>query len=653
MSEKTNIILSDNIAGVNQILPHVNKWAWDLFIKATANNWTPNEVPMLKDIEQWKSKTVLSENEKLVIKRCMGFFAGSESLVGNNLLLNIFKYVTDPECYSEDTEILTNSGWKLFSDLNEFDNVAQFNDNNTVEFVKPLNITKHYTKDSLINFSDGNNRMDILVTKNHKMVLQRKGEIKLLDAQNVNHNSYDYYLRSGKIIGGHKRHVTPFEKFLIAYQADGSRPSPAHTGSRSGYLQAYFNLVKDRKKDRLKAILDESKLEYSVVNLKNRPEGYQRFYVNVKPDLLTKKFDWINLSDVSENWCIEFIEELCQWDGSTYGDRLKYDTTEKFNADVVQSLATLAGYGCTISVLHDKRKESYKDVYSLTILKKKNTISGQCVNKTEVPYEGYVYCVEVPSNKIIVRRNNKVLVCGNCRQYILRQANEEALHNWTVVYICDSLGLDIQEVYEAYNNVPSIKAKDDFLMQITTDLSRNDFTTSTLEGKKEFLRNLITYYIVCEGTFFFSGFAMLLSFGRQNKMPGISEQIQYTLRDESLHIQFGVQLINTIKNQFPDVWTEKFQLETIEHIKKAVELEVDYAHDVLPQGILGLNANMFVDYMQYIANRRLEALDLNFRYENKANPFGWLSESIDLQKQKNFFESRVTDYQTGVLRDDF
>ena len=248
--KKSEEIISDKVAVVNQILPHTNKWAWDLFIDGAANNWMPTEVSMAKDIEQWKGNT-LSNEEKLVVKRCLGFFAGSESLVANNLLLSIFKFVTDAEC----------------------------------------------------------------------------------------------------------------------------------------------------------------------------------------------------------------------------------------------------------------------------------------------------------------------------RQYILRQAYEESLHNLTVVYCCDSLSLDIDEVYQAYNSIPSIKAKDDFLMEISTDINRADFNINTIEGKREFLRNLITYYVVCEGIFFYSGFAMLLSFNRQNKLPGIGEQIQYTLRDESLHIKFGTTLINRIREDNPRIWTKSFELETMQHIQ--------------------------------------------------------------------------------------
>lgn len=337
METKSGKLLSKNITGVNRILPHKHKYAWDLFLKSCANNWMPTEISMQNDIKQWKSDEI-TDSEKLLVKRCLGFFAGSESLVGNNLLLSAFRFITDAEC----------------------------------------------------------------------------------------------------------------------------------------------------------------------------------------------------------------------------------------------------------------------------------------------------------------------------RQYILRQAFEESLHNLTVVYICDSLDLEIEEVFAAYENIPSIKAKDDFLMSITNDISGPDFTTDTKEGKQELLRNFLTYWIVCEGTFFFSGFAMLLALGRQNKLQGVSDQIKYTLRDESSHIAFGTYLINTLIEQNPSIWTKSIQQEFIEHIKKAVELEIAYAHDVLPSGILGLNAEMFVDYMHYIGNRRLEAINLDFRFPSDKNPFPWLSEVVDVQAMGNFFERRVREYQQGgSLDDDF
>jgi ribonucleoside-diphosphate reductase beta chain len=337
MDTKTGELLTKNIAGVNRILPHKHKYAWDLFLKSCANNWMPTEISMQNDIKQWKNNEI-TEDEKLLVKRCLGFFAGSESLVGNNLLLSAFRFITDAEC----------------------------------------------------------------------------------------------------------------------------------------------------------------------------------------------------------------------------------------------------------------------------------------------------------------------------RQYILRQAFEESLHNLTVVYICDSLDLDVEEVFAAYENIPSIKAKDDFLMSITDDISRQGFDPYSKSGKQEILRNFLTYWIVCEGTFFFSGFAMLLALGRQNKLQGVSDQIKYTLRDESSHIAFGTYLINTLIEQNPSIWTKAIQEEFTEHIKKAVELEIAYAHDVLPTGILGLNAEMFVDYMHYIGNRRLEAIGLEYRFPSDKNPFPWLGEVVDVQAMGNFFERRVREYQqSGSLEDDF
>ena len=335
MSNKTGQILGVDSAGVNQILPHKNLWAWTLYKQGKNNNWNPEEVPMTKDIQNWKSNTEITDDEKLLIRRCLGFFAGTESLVGNNLF-TLFKYITDPEC----------------------------------------------------------------------------------------------------------------------------------------------------------------------------------------------------------------------------------------------------------------------------------------------------------------------------RQFMARQMYEECLHNDTIVYICDSLDLEIADVYEAYETIPSIKAKDDFLMNITGHLNGLDVDTTTPEGVKEVIKASFMYWIVCEGTFFFSGFAMLLALSE--KIPGIAEQIQYTLRDESIHIKFGVSMLNKIREQHPDVWTSELDEELTGYLKEAVNLEIQYAKDVLPNGILGLNSEMFVDYMQFIANRRLESLGMTYRYESDTNPFPWLSEVIDLDKQKNFFESKVTEYQNaGALADDF
>jgi len=233
------------------------------------------------------------------------------------------------------------------------------------------------------------------------------------------------------------------------------------------------------------------------------------------------------------------------------------------------------------------------------------------------------------------------------RQYLLRQAFEEAIHTHTFHYIVESLALDEGEVFNMYNEVNSIHEKDAFEMQLTADIMKDGFSTETTEGAQKFLENLIGFYIIMEGIFFYSGFVMILSFHRQNKMTGIGEQFQYILRDETIHLNFGIDLINGIKQENPKIWTPEFQAHIIQLIDKAVDLEIKYAEDCLPRGILGLTAPMFREYVQFIANRRLERIGLEPQYKGVRNPFPWMSETIDLGKEKNFFETRVTEYQSS------
>lgn len=241
----------------------------------------------------------------------------------------------------------------------------------------------------------------------------------------------------------------------------------------------------------------------------------------------------------------------------------------------------------------------------------------------------------------------KYVTNPEARQYLLRQAFEEALHTHTFHYVVESLGLDEGEVFNMYNEIQAIRDKDLFEMKLTQNIVDPHFSTDTFEGKQQFLENLIGFYIIMEGIFFYSGFAMILSFHRQNKMTGIGEQFQYILRDETIHLNFGIDLINGIKEENPEIWTPEFQKHITDLIMEAVELEARYAEDCLPKGILGLNAPMFREYAKHIGDRRLERIGLKAQYGAK-NPFPWMSETIDLGKEKNFFETRVTEYQSAA-----
>ncbi len=233
------------------------------------------------------------------------------------------------------------------------------------------------------------------------------------------------------------------------------------------------------------------------------------------------------------------------------------------------------------------------------------------------------------------------------RQYLLRQAYEEAIHTDTFIYCCDTLGLDPDEIYNMYNTIPSIHEKDEYVVNLTKAVFDPTFSTEGTDNIRRFVHDLIGYYVIMEGIFFYAGFAMILALKRQNKMVGIGEQFEYIMRDESLHLAFGCDLINTIKSENPDIWTQDFKDEVVHLIREAVVLEQQYAVDACPQGLLGINAESFSSYVEYIADRRLERIGLPKQY-NVENPFPWMSQATDLSKEKNFFETRVTEYQTGA-----
>jgi ribonucleoside-diphosphate reductase beta chain len=234
-----------------------------------------------------------------------------------------------------------------------------------------------------------------------------------------------------------------------------------------------------------------------------------------------------------------------------------------------------------------------------------------------------------------------------CRQYLLRQAFEEAIHTHAYQYIVESLGLDEGEIFNMYHEVPSIRAKDEFLLPFIDVLTNPEFKTGTPDTDRQLLRSLIVFACIMEGLFFYVGFVQILALGRQNKMTGAAEQYQYILRDESMHLNFGVDVINQIKMENPHLWTAEFREEIRGLLQKGVELEYAYAEDTLPRGVLGLNASMFKEYLRFIANRRCQQIGVDVLYPGATNPFPWMAEMIDLKKEKNFFETRVTEYQTG------
>lgn len=255
----------------------------------------------------------------------------------------------------------------------------------------------------------------------------------------------------------------------------------------------------------------------------------------------------------------------------------------------------------------------------------------------------------IAANNIVLAMY-KHITSPEVRLYLLRQAYEEAIHTQAYQYIVESLGLDGTEIFNMYREVESIYAKDEFILSFNQGIFDPEFKTGTFENDQKFLENICVFSLILEGIFFYSSFAVMFGFQRQKKLVGSAEQIQYIMRDESNHMNFGIDLINTIRQEQPELWTKDFQDRIRSLVEKAVKLEYTFATDVFPKGIFGLNAEGFKQYIEHIADRRLQRVGLDPLY-GTANPFPWMSEAVDLAKEKNFFETRVTEYKVGGTLD--
>lgn len=251
----------------------------------------------------------------------------------------------------------------------------------------------------------------------------------------------------------------------------------------------------------------------------------------------------------------------------------------------------------------------------------------------------------IAANNIVIAMY-KHITSPECRMYLLRQSYEEAIHTHAYQYIVESLGLDEGEIFNMYREVDAIYNKASFVLSFNEGIFDDNFKTGTLEADQKFLENICVFSLIMEGIFFYSSFAVMFGFQRQNKMVGSAEQIQYIMRDESQHLNFGINLINTIKEEQPELWTPEFQQHIVDLVREAAELEYTFAAQVFPKGIFGMNADGFKQYIEHIADRRLSRVGLPEQFGSQ-NPFPWMSEAVDLNKEKNFFETRVTEYQVG------
>jgi ribonucleoside-diphosphate reductase beta chain len=238
------------------------------------------------------------------------------------------------------------------------------------------------------------------------------------------------------------------------------------------------------------------------------------------------------------------------------------------------------------------------------------------------------------------------LTAAELKHASLRQIAEESIHMDSLLHIIGSLNIELDEVTARFSDIPSVKAKNAFITRHMPELKMGIDLTQTV-NKQKFAKALFGITQVMEGTQFYALFAMILSLHRQNKMTGVGQMFQYTLRDESNHIALGRYILQELIKENPDIWTSAFQQELVDFMKEGVALEKEFVRDCLPEDTVGMTQKDFLEYVDFNADRRLTSLDLPPQSTVRSNPFLWLDEVIFLKKEKNFFETRVTEYQTS------
>ena len=233
---------------------------------------------------------------------------------------------------------------------------------------------------------------------------------------------------------------------------------------------------------------------------------------------------------------------------------------------------------------------------------------------------------------------------AECHLYLAKQMWEEANHCVAFEYVLETFPFDREHIFELHLNVPSMTAKEAYINKYMKRMMEDSLDIDTVEGKKDFIRNLVATNIVMEGIWFYSGFMVALSFRQRNQLRNFGSMINWVLRDESLHLKFGINLIHNILEENADLVTPEFADEIRDIVIEGVNCEVEYNKDLFPKGILGLNADYVNQYVKYVAYRRLEELGFQ-KYYNATNPAKWMSTATDVYELVNFFEAQNTSYE--------
>ncbi len=615
---------------INQLAPFKYPWAWDYFLNANKNHWTPLDINMAQDVQDYNNNLTLEERH--LYENVLSYLTTSDILAMRNIGLAVMEKMSAPElqiyqarqvfdealhCYEEGTEVLTNKGFLDFREVQPETLIAQYNKEGSIEFVHHLGITADDFNGELVQFKSSVYHTS--VTPNHRCVsfnLRKDNALDITHAEDLSPSNRDFPV-AGKISGNETITLSDIDKLRIAYQADGTLSNNGAITSDNTIMYRW-HLRKERKIERLLMLINRLKLRYK--------QSGEYIYVWIDAELkFLKDFTFVDLAKVSFQWARDFIVELTLWDGSQSSNMNCYSSTNESCINIATAIGAIAHYRVGTSISQTSAGNKY---YTLNFIDK-SVVSGRSIKKTTKAYTGKVYSVGVPSTMIITRYQYKVCVSGN---------------TWTYQHCIETLGLNQSEIYNRYRVVPAINAKIQLSNQRLSSILRPNIDLNDRDELENFVMAYIFFAGIFEGCWFYNGFSPIFALQRRGLMKGTAEQLQYIMRDEVLHASFGIRVINQIIQE-ENLTLDPQKLKQLWEETEAVE--AGYAHYILKDPILGYNAKDHIGQFRFIANRRARQLHIAEPFAGAKNTLPWLDEQANLRKEKNFFETRVTEYQTG------
>lgn len=622
--------------------PFLYEKSYDYWLRQQQSHWLPTEVQMGPDIQDWKLN--ITETEKSVVAGVLKGFIQTELVVNDYWTGRVAKWFPHPEiammatafgafeCFDDQTELLTSSGWKNVSSLTMNDKIAQYNmTSKEISFTVPNKVVSYDYKGVMHHYK--NKSTDICVTPNHDLILIHPTSKKTQKKKSMDGKWGRNYLYPSTGLGtGSQNSLTDEERLLIAIQADGCLRGNCPQ-SDPNWRTCDVNLHKSRKIERLEKLLCKLQVKYS-----RTISGTRVHYTFVVPGSTNisaiKSFGWVNINDFSVNKSKEFIEELLRWDGS---DGRNWYNTNKQAVDVVQAIACLANISATIGINrsssqkeevilpHGASPKTMETCYVVTLCSQLNRTYP---HRKEVPYDGKVFCVSVPTQNLVSRRNGHIAMTGN------------TIHTVAYAHLNDTLGI---EDYDAFLTEPTAKAKIDRLLSI-----------KDTKDKKEMARSLAVFSAFTEGVSLFSSFAILFNFSRFNKLKGVGQIISWSVLDESLHSEAGTWLFREFVKENPEVWDDELKKSIYDAARLTIEIEDNFIDNVFDGKVIeGIDSKDLKAFIRHRANVKLGEVMCKTNWKNidqeALKRMAWFDTLSQGVSQQDFFAGRETLYSKGSI----